>query len=236
MYRIAIIEDDPPTNNEFYGYVKNLWSTSQVDQFMELQPALQSMATVDYDLIISDINLGAGSDKCGGFKIAKALDAKKIPLLVVSGSPQAELNREIFRALDAWDYLQKPISESDFATQLERAMVFRQAQLQPNGTLFTDKPISNDPDLEISFRSGTLVKWKGRKVSITMTQIKLLEMLVNKINNTVTFEELFQHISSGRNKDNLRVHIQKIRNAFTDVDPDFKKIKPVTMVGYTWVV
>lgn len=236
MYRIAIIEDDVPTNDEFKKYVTNLWPDSEVDQFHEFSSAVTALTKTGYDLVISDIDLGPGTDEYGGIKIARALDALKIPLLIVSGSPQPEIHRGIFRALDAWDYLQKPISESDFVTQLDRAMTFRQSRLQALNSPNSSFALSNDPNLEIDFHSGPSVKWKNKKVHLSMTQICLLKMLVSKSNSHVKFEELFELISTGRNKENLRVYMGKIRNAFKDVDFDFDSIKTIPMVGYSWSV
>lgn len=236
MYKIAIIEDDVPTNDEFKKYVTNLWPKSEVDQFHEFNSALTALTLKNYDLVISDIDLGPGTDEYGGIKIAKALDALQIPLLIVSGSPQPEIHRGIFRALDAWDYLQKPISETDFVTQIDRAMTFRQARLHALNNPNISLSSSNDPNLEINFRSGTTVKWKGKKVHLSMTQTCLLELLVSKPNSHVKFEELFELISTGRNKENLRVYMGKIRNALKDIDPDFDSIKTIPMVGYSWSV
>ncbi len=236
MSRIAIIEDDAPTNDEFKRYVINLWPDSEVDQFYEFNTAAAAIKDTNYDLVISDIDLGAGTDQYGGVKIANVLDAKHIPLLIVSGSPQPEIHRGIFRALDAWDYLQKPISENDFATQLDRAMTFRQSRLQANNGVHILSAFSSDPNLEIDSQSGFLVKWKGKKVHLSMTQICLLKLLLSKPNTDVKFEELFKLISTGRNKENLRVYMGKIRTAFKDIDADFSSIKTIPMVGYSWSV
>ena len=236
MYKIAIIEDDAPTNDEFKRYVTNFWPNSEVDQFHEFNSAAAALTNTNYDLVISDIDLGPGTDEYGGIKIARALDALKIPLLIVSGSPQPELHRSIFRALDAWDYLQKPISEADFVTQLDRAMTFRQARLQTLSNIGNSVAIPSDSSLEMNIHSGTAVKWKGKKVHLSMTQIYLLQVLLAKPNAHVKFEELFKFISTGRNKENLRVFMGKIRTAFRDVDPDFDSIKTIPMVGYSWSV
>lgn len=237
MYRIAIVEDDKSTNDTFLAFLKNRWPDCRVDQFLNFESANDALIKNQYDLVISDIDLGAGTDKYGGAKIAKILHVKQSPLLVVSGLPQPELHREMFKALDAWDYLQKPVNESDFINQVNRAITFSQAQEREtsnSGSLQTQA--TPDANLQINLRSTTRVTWKGNRVNLSMTQIRLLQTLVEQANKGVTFETLFNQIDSGRNKENLRVHIGAIRREFSAVDPEFNSLNNVPMLGYLWRV
>lgn len=237
MYRIAIVEDDKSTNDTFHGLLKTRWPDCRVDQFLNFESANEALAKVRYDLVISDIDLGPGTDRYGGAKIAKLLHEKQSPLLVVSGLPQPELHREMFKALDAWDYLQKPVNEHDFINQVSRAITFSQAQ--ERGPLNFDNfqtPATPDPNLKIDLRSTIRVTWKGERVNLSMTQIRILQTLVEQANHAVTFETLFDRIDSGRNKENLRVHIGSIRREFSAIDSEFDSVKNVPMHGYMWCV
>jgi len=237
MYRIAIVEDDKSTNDTFLALLKNHWPDCKVDQFLNFESANDALTKNHYDLVISDIDLGPGTDKYGGLKIAKSLHVKQSPLLIVSGLPQPELHREMFKALDAWDYLQKPVNESDFINQVSRAITFSQAKGQgPSNTGSFQTPTTPDPNLQIDLRSTTRVIWKGNRVNLSMTQIRLLQTLVEHANQGVTFEALFDQIDSGRNKENLRVHIGSIRREFSASDPEFNSVKNVPMLGYMWCV
>lgn len=237
MYRIAIVEDDESTNNTFHALLKSRWSDCKIDQFFNFESANSALTKNQYDLVISDIDLGSGTDKYGGAKIAKILHVKQAPLLVVSGLPQPDLHREMFKALDAWDYMQKPVNESDFINQVSRAITFSQAQERgsSNSGRF-QAPATPDPNLQIDLRSTTRVTWKGIRVNLSMTQIRLLQTLVEQANQAVTFETLFDQIDSGRNKENLRVHIGAIRREFSVIDPEFNSLKNVPMLGYLWCV
>lgn len=237
MYRIAIVEDDKSTNDTFLTLLKNRWPDCRVDQFLNFESANDALTKYQYDLVISDIDLGPGTDKYGGAKIAKLLHVKQSPLLIISGLPQPELHREMFKALDAWDYLQKPVNESDFINQISRAITFSQAHergLSNSGSF--QAPATPDPNLQIDLRSTTRVTWKGNRVNLSMTQIRLLQTLVEQTNQGVTFETLFDQIDSGRNKENLRVHIGSIRREFSAIDPEFNSLKNVPMLGYMWCV
>jgi DNA-binding NtrC family response regulator len=162
MYRFAIIEDDKPTNNEFKGYLEKIWADCMIVQYFTFETGLRGIQGTEFDLVVSDIDLGAGTDKFGGMKIAKALDSAKTPLLVISGSSQPD-NREIFRALDAWDYLQKPVTESDFINQVKRAVAFRMVHLNSAEQLPLSPVGMSDPDLTIDLHSKMRVAWKGKR-------------------------------------------------------------------------
>jgi DNA-binding winged helix-turn-helix (wHTH) protein len=69
-----------------------------------------------------------------------------------------------------------------------------------------------------------------------MTQIDILDLLVKNSNQTVAFSELFGELISGRNKDNLRMHLSDLKSRFKAVDESFDRIQSVPMIGYSWRV
>jgi DNA-binding response OmpR family regulator len=236
MYKFAIIEDVPETNNMFKGFLQKIWSDCDVQQFLTTESALAALDSVDFDLVVSDIEMGPGSDKFGGLKVAKALDAKTCPLLIVSGSANPEMSRDMFRALDAWDYLQKPVTEADFALQVKRGIAFRMARdvsetvaeaqatrTVRDGDLVIDRNARKNP-----------VTFKGKTVPLTMTHICLLELLALTPDQPVSFDRLFQEIASGKNKQTLRMHMSAIRAQFKSIDLEFNGMQSVPMIGYRW--
>jgi DNA-binding winged helix-turn-helix (wHTH) protein len=50
----------------------------------------------------------------------------------------------------------------------------------------------------------------------------------------VSYEDLYQVVKSGRNRDNIRKHVSTIRDAFRDIDPTFDGIANVPMRGFRW--
>ncbi|HEX7646887.1 MAG TPA: response regulator [Noviherbaspirillum sp.] len=237
MYTFAIIEDHESTNDTFKTYLEKIWPDCTVMQFYTTESALAAISTTDFDLVVSDIEMGpTGSAKYGGFKIAKALDAATCPLLIVSGSPQPDVNRDVFRALDAWDYLQKPVMEADFVMQVKRGIAFRQAQLANSVTPGKqDHGSTRDSDLIINRGDRkNPVLWKGQSVKLTFTQISLLEMLVDSYDQPVSYDRLFEQIITGKNKETLRMHLSQMRGQFEAIDPGFACIKSVPMIGYRW--
>lgn len=232
MYRIAVIEDHRPVNDDLKELLLETLPGCEVHQFYELKPAIEAIATMDFHLVVSDVDLGPGTDKFGGVKIAKALDTLKVPLLIVSGSPEYEMQHDIFKALDAWDYLQKPISAEDFKLQVKRAVRYANSLSAPAADPALNEQFPLVPDLKILGRGPAT--WKGKKVSMSMSMLAIVEVLAQNANQVVTQKTLFEHLQSGKNVENLRVKISGIRKAFEAEDADFECIKSVPLAGYTW--
>lgn len=93
-----------------------------------------------------------------------------------------------------------------------------------------------DPLLAIDPLNRVRVAWRGSRVALSMTQVRIVDMLSKNRNQVLGYDQLYSVLDSGKNKANLRVHIQAIRNAFADVDPEFSRIHNVPMVGYVWRV
>ncbi len=237
-FRFAVIEDVPKQNETIAGFLKKFWPGCHVDQFYRFEDAFQAVSNIEYDVVISDVNLGGGQNTYAGVKIAKALDSRATPLLVVSALPEPAIHSEIFMALGAWDYLAKPIRESEFRKQMDLAIEYRCGQRTGVPALSTESSSqrSPDPNLVIDLSMRVRVLWKGKRVHLSLTQIRLVELLSRKPNEALPYGELFAVIDSGRNRENLRVHVLAIREAFKSVDTAFDRIASVPMFGYVWRV
>ncbi|MBI5912415.1 MAG: response regulator transcription factor [Betaproteobacteria bacterium] len=234
-YRFAVIEDIPRQNDQLCEYLTDNWPNSHVDQFYDYSRALPSLQSTMYDVVISDVMLGPGDMSLDGFKIAKALDTNKTPLLIVSAIANSEVHRGIFKALGAWDYLVKPPTREDLIHQVKLAIEYRKGALNRETKDLQPMPCK-DPDLVLDMSSRLGVTWKNNRVWLSRTEIRLVEKLVAHANTIVNYEDLFQCVVSGQNKDNLRNHIKNIRQAFKQEDATFDRITSASMSGYVWHV
>jgi len=228
MYKFAIIEDDRPTAAAFSSHLTTIWADCKVDLFDNYSDGLSAIKSTEYDLIISDLNLGPGSERLGGFKLARGVDASKTPFLIVSGLDLPNL-REFAEVVEAWDYMQKPISPDDLIREVKRALAFRDQAISQIKAI-------RDPRLDIDVLRRDIVRWHEKRVSLSITQVRLIEELASNVNKVVPYAILTEHLPSGRTKNTLRVHINKIKEAFTDVDPGFSCIENIPLVGYRWTV
>ena len=230
MVKVAVIEDDPPTSDQLKGWLLAARAGLQVDQWFTRDDAEAATAREHYDLVVMDIELGR--ERHAGVALINAINkAHGTPVLVVSAMP-ATIYRSIMKALDAWDYLQKTtFEESDFIeTVLEmlRASKDRPARAGAVAAGAGDAELSLDP-----LRQGAVL-WRGHRVNLPLTAQRILAALHAHRGEVVSYDDLFQVVKTGRNRDNVRKHISTIREAFRDIDPAFDGIESVPMRGFRW--
>ena len=230
MPRVAVIEDDLPTSNQLKAWIEAAKPGITVDQWFNRDDAESAIARQRYDLVVLDIELGR--ERHAGVAIINAINKKDAtPVLVVSAMP-ATIYRSIMKALDAWDYLQKAtFEESDFTdTFLEilRSVKERSAAAgQPKAP--------SGAELEIDPLRQRNPIWRGQRINLPLTAQRILAALYAKRGEVASYDELFEVVKSGRNRDNIRKHVSTIRDAFREIDPAFEGIENVPMRGFRWV-
>ncbi len=232
MYKVAIIEDDLPTSNQFKEWALSADSGIQVAQWFTRDDAEAAIAREDYDLVILDIELGR--ERHAGVAIINAINksGRGTPVLVVSAMPAA-IYRSIMKALDAWDYLQKTaFEETDFIDtflDMLRAAKARRAMAPSSPEAVGDDELSIDP-----LRQSAPF-WRGKRVNVPLTAQRILAVLYQRRGDVVSYDDLFAAVKSGRNRENIRKHISTIREAFRELDENFDCIENVPMRGFRWM-
>jgi DNA-binding response OmpR family regulator len=225
MSRVAVIEDDHPTSNQLRAWIEAARPGIMVDQWFSRDDAEAAIARERYDLVVLDIELGR--ERHAGVAIINAINKRHAtPVLVVSAMP-ATIYRSIMKALDAWDYLQKAtFEEADFVeTFLE---ILRAAPAPAPAPSAGTAELSMDP-----LRQRTPM-WRGQRINLPLTAQRILAALFARRGQVISYDELFDVVKSGRNRDNIRKHVSTIRDAFREIDPDFTCIENVPMRGFRW--
>lgn len=200
-----------------------------VDQWFDRDTAEAALLRERYDLVVLDIELGR--ERNAGVALINEINKQGLgtPVLVVSAMPAA-IYRSIMKALDAWDYLQKTtFDEAEFVeTFLD---ILRTARLKE-----PVKPAASKPDdsLQLDPLWQRTPMWRGQRINLPLTAQRILATLHARTGEVVSYEELFDVVKSGRNRDNVRKHVATIRDAFRDVDPTFDGIENVPMRGFRW--
>ena len=231
MTKVAVIEDDKPTSDQLAGWIRAVRPGIEVDQWFNRDDAEAALAREAYDVVVLDIELGR--ERHAGVAIINAINKQRqgTPVLVVSAMPAA-IYRSIMKALDAWDYLQKTtFEESDFVeTFLDILRASRgRHETAPEPHRVADDELSLDPLWQ---RTPT---WRGERINLPLTAQRILATLYSRRGEVVSYDELFDVVKSGRNRDNVRKHVSTIRDAFRDIDPAFDAIENVPMRGFRWV-
>ena len=229
MVRVAVIEDDQPTSQQLRGWIEAARPGIRVDQWFTRDDAEAAIERERYDLVVLDIELGR--ERNAGVAIINAINKQHAgtPVLVVSAMPAA-IYRSIMKALDAWDYLQKTtFEEADFVdTFLDILRATRdKAPAAPVVAAVADELLL-DP-----LRQGAAI-WRGQRINLPLTAQRILAALVARKGEVVSYEDLYQVVKSGRNRDNIRKHVSTIRDAFREIDPAFDDIENIPMRGFRW--
>jgi DNA-binding response OmpR family regulator len=228
MIKVAVIEDDLPTSKQLKEWILAARPGLAVDQWYSRDDAEAAIGREEYDVVVLDIELGR--ERHAGVAIINAINkaGRGTPVLVVSAMPAA-IYRSIMKALDAWDYLQKTtFEEADFIdTFLE---ILRASRDRANGK--SAAPAGDELSLDPLRQSTPL--WRGKRVNLPLTAQRILAALYQRRGDVVSYEELFQVVKSGRNRDNIRKHISTIREAFRELDESFDRIENIPMRGFRW--
>ena len=229
MPRIAVIEDDPTTSEQLAGWIRTARPELTVDQWFDRDAAEAALLRERYDLVVLDIELGR--ERNAGVALINEINKQGLgtPVLVVSAMPAA-IYRSIMKALDAWDYLQKTtFDEAEFVeTFLD---ILRTARPAAKAAA---KPAA-DASLQLDPLKQRTPMWRGQRINLPLTAQRILATLHARTGEVVSYEELFDVVKSGRNRDNVRKHVATIRDAFRDVDPSFDGIENIPMRGFRWM-
>jgi len=77
--------------------------------------------------------------------------------------------------------------------------------------------------------------WRGQRINLPLTAQRILAVMFEKRGQIVSYDDLYEVVKSGRNRDNIRKHVSTIRDAFREIDPGFECIENVPMRGFRWV-
>lgn len=230
MTRVAVIEDDIPTNNQLVGWIKSVKPDITIDQWFNRDDAETALTTIQYDAVVLDIELGR--ERHAGVALINVINKQThtTPVLVVSAMP-ATIYRSIMKALDAWDYLQKTtFEESDFIeTFLD---ILRSSQHKQTETIISP---TLDEELLLDPLWQRTPLWRGQHLNLPLTAQRILANLYENKDQVVSYEDLYKVVKSGRNRDNVRKHVSTIREAFKEIDPEFTGIENIPMRGFRWV-
>ena len=228
MTKVAVIEDDLPTSNQLAGWIKVARPEAAIDQWFSRDEAEAALARERYDVVVLDIELG--HERNAGVALINAINKRHqgTPVLVVSAMPAA-IYRSIMKALDAWDYLQKTtFEEADFIeTFLDILRVAKASQ--------TGAPATPASELSLDPLWQRTPTWRGARINLPLTAQRILATLHQRAGEVVSYDDLFEVVKSGRNRDNVRKHVSTIRDAFREIDPAFDGIENVPMRGFRWV-
>ncbi len=222
MQKILIVEDDIIICGGVKIFLESKgYKADCAYSLAEAEAALSG----SYNLIILDINLpdGNGLDLCSIIH-----KERQIPVIFLSADDTDEDMIKGFKA-GCDDYIAKP-----FSTELlnQRIMaVLRRTRQNTGNDLFQYKDMSVDfKKMQVYINNGL--------VKLSVTEYKLLELLIKNMGQVLTRETIIERIwdcdENFIDSNTLNVHIRRLRQKLEPDDKNPQYIRTVFGIGYTY--
>ncbi|MBB6633237.1 response regulator transcription factor [Cohnella thailandensis] len=184
-----------------------------------------------FDLIVLDVQLpdGSGFDFCS--KLRRGSDT---PVVFLTAS-DSEL--DIVRGLDLGgdDYITKPFRLREFLSRIQA--VLRRHNRNPARSSNSEGAAVQAGDLALYPQEMRLTK-QGREISLSMTEFRLLSLLMNHPRAVLSKEQILQQLwqegSDYMDDNTIAVNVRRLREKIEDKPNDPQKIITVRGAGYRW--
>lgn len=219
---ILIIEDNAQLAANLYDYLEACGHS--LDAAPDGLSGLHLASSRDYDAILLDWNL----PRLDGLSVLRRLRGeakKKVPVIMLTARDQLADKIDGFEAgLD--DYLVKPVALPEIEVRLRSLVSRRKQSAAPDDVLVVS-------DLQFDLRTME-ARRGGRRVALTRTGRRLLELLMRESPHVVTRARLERATwgdDGAPGTDLLRSHMYVLRRAI-EVDPEKALLHTVPGAGY----
>jgi two-component system response regulator ChvI len=194
--------------------------------------ALRGIAAQPVDLVVLDIKM----PRMDGMEMLGRLRrTSNVPVIFLT-SKDDEIDEVLGLKMGADDYVRKPFSQRLLIERIRA--VLRRAEAAAGGR-------EGEPAAERTVSRGPLLldpsrhfcSWKGREVTLTVTEFMLLYALAQRPGHVKSRDQLMD----AAYEDNVYVddrtidsHIKRLRKKFKAIDPDFDAIETLYGVGYRY--
>lgn len=193
--------------------------------------ALKAFADNPPDLGVFDIKM----PQMDGMELLRRLrEFSSMPVIFLT-SKDDELDEALGLAMGADDYISKPFSQRLLLARI-RALLRRQDLAKSEATQTADA----EPELIVRGQLSMdparhKVKWRGRDVTLTVTEFLILEALAQRpgvVKNRNQLLDVAYQEDVYVDDRTIDSHIKRIRRKFRAVDPEFDAIETLYGVGY----
>lgn len=228
-YSIALVEDDDLLRANYTTALER--DGYEVRSYCNRQEALKAFEQELPDLAILDIMLQDEIE--GGFDLCRDLRKKSptIPIIFLTAR-DSDLDRVSGLRLGAWDYLTKNTTTLDFLPVRISALFKIIESLKTNTTNSNDSIVEIDR-LKIHFERKQ-VSYNDVPVDLTLTEFWLLHALTKNPGHVKSHAQLMDAANVVVTNNAITAHIRRIRDKFSDIEPNFNSIRTEYGMGYRW--
>ena len=219
MPRILVVDDEPQIVDLLRSYLRRDGFT--VEQAMDGEAALAAFGRLRPDLVILDLML----PKVDGREVCRRIrDASHTPIIMLTARDE-ETDKLLGLELGADDYITKPFSPREVVARVR-------AVLRRGTREATDLVRAGDLTIDLLAHEVSL---QGRRVDLTPTEFRLLEILAGHPNQVFTRMQLIDRVQGHAFDGYERTVDAHVKNLRGKVEPDPRNpryIMTVYGVGY----
>lgn len=222
--RIALVDDDRHilTSLAMLLEVEGF----SVDGYSDGQVALSAFGRQMPDLAVIDISM----PRLDGLDMLQKLRRRSMMPVIFLTARDEEADEILALRLGADDYIRKPFSPRLLSARI-RALLRRQTAAQEE-----DRLVRGDLVMDEACHS---VVWRGRPVSLTVTEFMILHTLAQRPGHVRSREQLMDAAYDGEvyvDDRTIDSHIKRIRRKLRQADPAFSAIETLYGIGYRFGV
>ncbi|MCC0627592.1 MULTISPECIES: response regulator transcription factor [unclassified Clostridioides] len=219
---ILVVEDDKEINNLLCKALHN-HNYDTKSAFTGMQ-GLDMLKSEQFNMVLLDIMLPYKS----GDKLLQELRSfSNIPVLVISAKETTQIKIDLLR-LGADDYITKPFDIDEVVARIEANL----RRNQPVGTVPSNILVYKDIKLDISAKQ---VLVNNQEITLTATEIRILELLLSQPQKVFSKANLFESIWNEEytvDDNTLNVHISRLRQKLKKANEQEEYIETLWRLGY----
>ena len=230
MSRIALVDDD---RNILTSVAMTLEAEGfEVETYNDGQAALDAFNKRLPDMAVFDIKM----PRMDGMDLLQRVRQKSSMPVIFLTSKDDEIDEVLGLRMGADDYVKKPFSQRLLVERI-RALLRRQEAIETGETpegeenkIMIRGELSMDP-----LRHS--VSWKGRDVSLTVTEFLLLQALATRPGFVKSRDQLMDVAYDDQvyvDDRTIDSHIKRLRKKMRSVDDDFTAIETLYGIGYRY--
>ena len=229
MSRVALVDDD---RNILTSVSMTLEAEGyDVDTYTDGQSALEAFGKKLPDMAVLDIKM----PRMDGMELLSRLRQRTTTMPVIFlTSKEDEIDEVLGLRMGADDYVKKPFSQRLLVERI-RALLRRQEAVvgdvaTDDGKVIVRGCLTMDP-----LRHS--VSWKGREVTLTVTEFLLLQALAQRPGFVKSRDQLMDVAYDDQvyvDDRTIDSHIKRLRKKMRTVDDDFTAIETLYGIGYRY--
>ena len=230
MSRIALVDDD---RNILTSVSMTLEAEGfEVETYNDGQQALDAFNKKLPDMAVLDIKM----PRMDGMDLLQRLRQKTQMPVIFLTSKDDEIDEVLGLRMGADDYVKKPFSQRLLVERI-RTLLRRQDAISGDTVEVTEENKVMERGQLTMDPLRHAVKWKGRDVSLTVTEFLLLQALAQRPGFVKSRDQLMDVAYDDQvyvDDRTIDSHIKRLRKKMRNADPDFSAIETLYGIGYRY--